>query len=406
LKGKRKALIISISDYDDDGLENLEFCKNDGEEMYNTLTNLGYEISDNQKIVGKSNQKTMQDAMIDFFRKDVNVDDTLLFYFSGHGVIDGFGGRFFANTDVNSDIPERNGVRFELLNEQMEKSFAEKKVAILDCCFSGGAVPTLTGKAGDDQEKEAESLGSEGLHKVFAKSQGSCVLASSLSNKRSFSLADKSNSAFTSFIIEGLKGTKDSVDENGFVTPEKLSKYVFTEMQKIPELANQKPVRNLSIAGDLILAEHKNLARKPSKGNLGTQDMNDMVRKMVEEQLQQRDESHQGYPEKNYSSKIIHNSAMPTKDVESLITSGGELFKSGKFPEAIQMYDKSLEINPLNALALNGKANSFYAQERYPEALIFYDKTLDIDPLDVHALNNKGNTLKKLGKIKQAIKNV
>jgi len=205
--------------------------------MYQTLTKLGYEISENQKIVGKTDRKTVENAIIDFFRDDsVNISDTLLFYFSGHGVLDGYGGRFFANTEVSCKIPERNGVRFEVLNEQMEKSFAEKKIAILDCCFSGGAVPTLTGKAGDDLEKEAEDLGREGLDKVFGKSQGSCVLASSLSNKKSFSLADQSHSAFTHFIIEGLKGTKDSVDENGFVTPEKLSKYVFAQLQKIPGL--------------------------------------------------------------------------------------------------------------------------------------------------------------------------
>ncbi|MDH3610598.1 MAG: caspase family protein [Nitrosopumilus sp.] len=266
--GKRKALIISISDYNDESLPNLDFCKNDGEEMYQTLTKLGYEILENQKIVGKSDHKTIQDTIISFFRKEANRDDTLLFYFSGHGVLDGYGGRFFSTTEIDTSIPEQDGVRFELLNEQMARSIAEKKIAILDCCFSGGAVPDILGKSGDDMEKEAEDLGSESLHKVFNKSQGSCILASSLSNKRSFSLEDESASAFTHFIIDGLKGTKNSVDENGFVTPEKLSTYVYSEMQKIPGLANQKPVRNLSISGTLILAEHPHLLlSKSTKDN-------------------------------------------------------------------------------------------------------------------------------------------
>ncbi len=279
MKGKKKALIISISDYNDESLPQLDFCKNDGEEMYQTLTKLGYEIQENQKIVGKSDFKNIRDNLISFFRKDASLDDTLLFYFSGHGVLDGYGGRFFATTDIDTSIPEQDGVQFEILNEQMKKSVAQKKIAILDCCFSGGAVPDLVGKSGDDVEKEAEDLGSESLHKVFDKSQGSCILASSLSNKRSFSLKDQSHSAFTRFIIDGLKGTENSVDENGFVTPEKLSTYVYTEMQKIPELENQKPVRNMSISGTIILAEHPHLML--SQGSKDNKKINQLQDRLV-----------------------------------------------------------------------------------------------------------------------------
>lgn len=409
MQGKRKALIISISEYKDESLSQLDFCKNDGEEMYNTLINLGYEISENQKIVGKADKKTVEDAIFDFFRdKTITPSDTLLFYFSGHGVLDGYGGRFFASTDVSSSIPERNGIRFELLNEQMEKSNADKKIAILDCCFSGGAVPTLTGKAGDDLEKEAEDLGSEGLHKVFGKGQGSCILASSLSNKRSYSLVDKSSSAFSSFIIKGLKGNKESVDENGFVTPEKLSKYVFNELQKIPELENQKPVRNLSIAGDLILAEHKNLARKTSGKNVRTQDIDDMVKEAIAKQLQAElsSKSQPDQSAKKQDNPIQNTTNKPSinpKAAEGPVKQGYEYDKMGKFEEAIQMYDQALEINPLDVHALFNKGNSLFMLGRYPEALEYYDKALDIDPLDTNALNNKGNTLEKLGKPKKAI---
>ena len=38
----KKALIISLSEYD--GLERLEFCKNDGETIYKTLIELQFTI--------------------------------------------------------------------------------------------------------------------------------------------------------------------------------------------------------------------------------------------------------------------------------------------------------------------------------------------------------------------------
>jgi len=63
----KKALIISLSEYDD--LEKLEFCKNDGEIIYKTLTKLGYEIPDNRFIVGRANGSELRTAIIDFFSR-------------------------------------------------------------------------------------------------------------------------------------------------------------------------------------------------------------------------------------------------------------------------------------------------------------------------------------------------
>jgi hypothetical protein len=43
--GKRKALVIGISDYA--SLQSLDFCKKDGQEIYEILSSLGYEVSEN-----------------------------------------------------------------------------------------------------------------------------------------------------------------------------------------------------------------------------------------------------------------------------------------------------------------------------------------------------------------------
>src|SRR6476660_5176104 len=89
-EGKKKALIISISNYNDKRLPPLEFCKNDGEEMYELLNSLGYEISEDCKQIGSVNYDSMRDAIIEFFRdRKTKPKDTLIFYFSGHGVPDG-----------------------------------------------------------------------------------------------------------------------------------------------------------------------------------------------------------------------------------------------------------------------------------------------------------------------------
>ena len=164
---KKRALIISVANYEDPDLEDLSFCENDGETMYHTLKEIGYNIPEDCYLVGNVNYGKMKKSIINFFQNiDVNYDDTLLFYFSGHGVLDGYGGKFFSTTQTNTEFPEEHGISFNFLTEQMRKSNSEKKVAILDCCFSGETVAPTTGKSsskGIRGEKEAEIEGRNAL---------------------------------------------------------------------------------------------------------------------------------------------------------------------------------------------------------------------------------------------------
>jgi len=261
LLGKKKALIISVSEYKDTNLQNLDFCKNDGEAMYDVLTQIGYDIPSERKIVGQVHFHEFTNAMIDFFREDVNPFDTLLFYFSGHGYTDGYSDGFFCTSDIDIKMPDRKGIPFSGLTKQMDKSDSQRIIAILDCCYSGATLQSNIGRVMGPVEKEAKAVkdGNTALKKEFGQGQGRCILASSLSNMLSYGLEDKPYSAFTYYILEGLKGKKETVDEEGHVTPEKLSLYVSNELKKLQGKDFQKPVRHLSITDKLILAEHPEL---------------------------------------------------------------------------------------------------------------------------------------------------
>ena len=51
---RKKALVVGISDYTN--LQKLDFCKNDGKEVYDVLTSLGYEIADENRLIGNSSK--------------------------------------------------------------------------------------------------------------------------------------------------------------------------------------------------------------------------------------------------------------------------------------------------------------------------------------------------------------
>lgn len=85
--GTTKALIVGVSEYFIDGADNLFFCKNDIIAMQDAFI-YGLEVAEKDMIVcGLTNTVTANDLItaLKGIERIVQDDDTLLFYFSGHG---------------------------------------------------------------------------------------------------------------------------------------------------------------------------------------------------------------------------------------------------------------------------------------------------------------------------------
>jgi tetratricopeptide (TPR) repeat protein len=381
-----------------------------------------------------------------------------LFYFSGHGVLDGYEGRYFATSNINSEIPEENGIPFEFLTQQMDRSSSRKTIAIIDCCFSGSAVPGVTGK-GMSGEIEAEKLGREALSKQFKNSKGKCVLASSLSQRRSFNLPDKKMSAFTYFIVKGLQGRKESVDKEGYVTPEKLDEYVFSELSSFKELA-QTPVRNLSISGRLTLAHYPNLAQTEKSQKENQENSNYGFWTDVKNRINSATEEIKKNPEiDDFSKSAIESIPVvgvifvklydkSSSDNEEKITQLLKIFQymnnldEGKLEEFCRLLQKhrddiieetqmlvQLSDNPYSLMTyqktpistnsdkkvIPPKENSknfseiydvgvsLFMDNKFEEAAQSFDKVMKLDPDFVDAIRFKGRSLAALNRHKAAI---
>ncbi len=82
---------------------------------------------------------------------------------------------------------------------------------------------------------------------------------------------------------------------------------------------------------------------------------------------------------------------------------GTAFFRLKKYDNAINNYDKAIEIDPKNALGWNNKGTALNTQGRYEEAIHYYDRALEIDPEFADPWNGKGTALKFQGRYEEAI---
>jgi hypothetical protein len=199
--------------------------------------------------------------MSDLLWKD-DASSLSLFYFSGHGLHDGYGNGFIAPYDVDSREPLVCGIRMQELTQLLLAAKNKKTaMAILDCCYSG--VATDSGAKGGlvVQEPPLEdwfaALQEDGV------GEGRVVFASSgkdqRSRERSGCLHEVGNwqphdhGAFTFQLLEGIDGK--AVDEIGAVTLQQLHTFIGNQMQSDPYHKMSFFGSNLTQAQKIILAQ-------------------------------------------------------------------------------------------------------------------------------------------------------
>jgi Tfp pilus assembly protein PilF len=446
---QRKALVVGISDYT--SLQQLDFCKNDGKEVYDVLTSLGYEISDENKLIGKAMGAKVKDTIYDFFdNKRDNPDDTLLFYYSGHGVPGDDGNIYLASSDTDPDKPYRRGFSFEELRIRMQNTIPTRVVVILDCCYSGSA---KIGKGNEDDAAKIGRLILEEKSRKLPEGQGKYILSSSQSHQEAYALTTGEHSIFTYYLLEGLRGNTQSIDSEGNVTPQSLGNYVIKAIMGLPldERPKQRPMLKTEESGNVILASYPDLRSPlptssitPIPGNLPPKSGEAAVHKgiltsktkisivggiaavvavvltlalfnyyshlatylppttqyaLTNKGLSLDDQGNRTGAILYYDKALV----IDPKFEDALYYKGDDLYNLGNYTQAIQYLDQALAIDPNDKYSLNDIGRALIRLGNYTGGITYLDKALSIDPKYEDALSNKGDALNGLGKYKEAI---
>jgi hypothetical protein len=310
----RKALVISVSDYAT-ALQHLDFCKNDGKDTYELLKSLGYKITDKHKLIGHVNYESMREAIIDFFT-DVNIraEDTLLFYYSGHGIPDVDGDIYLASSEIDPDAPFIKGFSFNELTKMIQRSVSIRIVTVLDCCYSGAA------KLSKGHEEDAAKLGTAALDNkanVLEQGEGKCLLAASQAAQEAYALKEGDHSIFTYYLLQGLRGNEKSVDSDGNITPYSLGNYIYRSILNLParKRPKQKPITKVEASGDIILASYPNLIK--TKAAVASPITSPSTPLPTQQQPQPQTESIPSRLEPPSSSSSSSSSSVPSQETPS-----------------------------------------------------------------------------------------
>ena len=96
-------------------------------------------------------------------------------------------------------------------------------------------------------------------------------------------------------------------------------------------------------------------------------------------------------------------SAMRTRESEVWFQKGLELEEIGApVEQAVEAYNKVLELNPSAAGALVNLGTIYYRQRRFAQAEEFYKRAIEVDPTYPLAQFNLGNLYDEQGRVKQA----
>ncbi|GAA1540819.1 hypothetical protein GCM10009678_24100 [Actinomadura kijaniata] len=152
-----------------------------------------------------------------------SAEDTVLVYFSCHGVLHEDDDRlYFASHDTEEGQLDATAVDAERVHQLMRNCRAGRKIALLDCCYSGSfGEGTAVRRSGLRQRIERR-----------VRTRGTFVLTACTKLESAYEPkpGEGSLSYFTQALVEGMEGGVSDRDGDGWITVQDLADFVQNRM--------------------------------------------------------------------------------------------------------------------------------------------------------------------------------
>ncbi|PHR45098.1 MAG: hypothetical protein COA32_13950 [Fluviicola sp.] len=258
-EGKKKpdAYIISIgvSKYKEEQY-NLAYAAKDAKDIQQLFGTSEYFGKVHTKSI--TNVEVILECLneISAFLDQADVDDFVLIFVAGHGVLDENFDYYFASYDMDFNNPSDRGIPYKKIEELVDGIKALKKLLILDTCHSGeldkDEVEKRENITNDSPEKwkfrnagiavafREDPLGFDNINylmkQVFLdlrRGTGATVISSSGGTELAFESPKYKNGLFTYSLIDALQSNKADTNKDKVITVSELQLYLTEEVKKL-----------------------------------------------------------------------------------------------------------------------------------------------------------------------------
>lgn len=241
--GDAYAFLVGVNHYEDSGIRSLRQCVGDAAALAALLKSSYREV----RLLTDTAQLPTRDAILGDFAVQAfttKADDTLLFYFSGHGLAEN-GTVYLLPRNARRVNVAPHAVDLADIRKIFDdkRCAAKKLVLILDACHGGAEL----GK-GD------ETMSAEFMRNVYHEAQGVVTLAACAQHELAYEDPVLGHGVFTCALLEALGGLADWHGK-GFVSAEDCEIYVVDRVKTWARSNNcvQTPTMQKSGSGHLVV---------------------------------------------------------------------------------------------------------------------------------------------------------
>lgn len=234
-------MLVGVNQYQDDGLPSLSYSTVDCQGLAEALIDASAQFT--QTEVKIYHDFAPQPPSLENIRASLRQIttaaqsfDTILFYFSGHGIVEpNTQQAFLCLADTQKSHLQNTALALQELLLLLGNSGAKNQLVWLDACHSGGM--TLKSTTIEPLLNATPKL-VEVLQQSATKSKGFYALLSCDTNQQSWEFPELGHGVFTYYLMKGLQG--EAADSQGLIYVDSLYRYVYHQTLQYIDKSNQQ----------------------------------------------------------------------------------------------------------------------------------------------------------------------
>jgi uncharacterized protein YecT (DUF1311 family)/WD40 repeat protein len=291
-KPKLYAVALGVSQYDRPEWC-LKYAAKDATDLIEKLkVKSGSDYSEVKPLLLTDKDVTKESvARIKEFLSGATIDDTVLIFMAGHGILDDKYDYYFGTSDIDPAKPSERGMPYEAIDNILAEVPSLKKALLMDTCHAG--------ELDDDEKKELaasdgksapvatdsslkgkvamRSIGTRGmnvkaiegakgksdwyekLQDMFVdlrRGSGATIISSSQGAEYAYESSEQSNGLFTYALMEALDG-KATPNKDGQITISTVGDYVKKRVQDLTKSKQNPNLRGVNLEEDFTVSAIK-----------------------------------------------------------------------------------------------------------------------------------------------------